>query len=90
MKKHGLWVEDLCLLDHTDKYCEDNLKKNLPTFSPKDFDGMQEQTTSEQQKNNSNDEDEINRIKKHGHPILDYEEAIHFSKSKFANCIRYY
>jgi hypothetical protein len=29
-------------------------------------------------------------VRKHGHPLLDYEEALNFSQSRYAKLMRYY
>jgi hypothetical protein len=46
-RQKRLIVEDLTTIDSRDMYCEDNLKALLPTFTPRELDGLLEQTTSE-------------------------------------------
>lgn len=69
-------MDDLTTLDARDIYCEDNLKALLPTFTPRELDGLTEQTTIVEQENEIGD---TSLIRKHGHPLLDYEEALNYS-----------
>lgn len=83
--------EVLTSIDFKDLYCEDNLKQMLPTFTPRELDGLHEQTTSEQQAQPSDDKhEESSHIRKQGNPLLDYDEALNFSNSTYSKLTRYY
>ena len=73
------YQEDLKNLDVTVDTPERQTKEMLPTMTIRDTDPSQ-----------GKGKPEDSEIDKQGYPLIDYEEALHFSQSKFAKTFRYY